>query len=101
MGQSLFMFLAEGVAGDGAPKRAGARHDSMIFVPAKNIKEAQDVATTKAQERGWRFIELKRGDEPPEDMNDISDDVLGDAALSARDIGFGMFIHEDEITPNA
>jgi len=34
-------------------------------------------------------------------MNDISDDVLRDAALSARDIGFGMVIYEDEITSNA
>lgn len=59
------------------------------------------MATTKAQERGWRFIELKRGKEAPEDMNDISDDVLRDAALSARDIGFGMVIYEDEITSNA
>jgi hypothetical protein len=101
MSESLFIFLAEGVAGDAATKRRGARHALMIFVPASNWEAAETTAATKAAERGWHFVRLKRGKETTEDIDDISDDMLRNAAQSARDIGFGMVIYRDEIMPNA
>lgn len=101
MPEPLFMFVGEGVAGDGAPKRAGARHALMIFVPGSNLEAAKIVAAAKAEERGWLFVDLKRGKEAPEDIADFSDDVLLNAARSARDIGFGMVIYKDEIAPDS
>jgi len=101
MPEALFMFVAEGVAVEAASKRPGARHALMIFVPAANLKAAQIAAIARAEERGWCFIELKRGKEAPEDIDGISDAVLRDAAKSARDAGFGMVIYRDQIMPDA
>ena len=101
MAKKLFVFVGEGVAGEAAAKRPGARHTLLIFVPASNLTVAQIAAAAKAEERGWLFVELRRGKEVPEDVNDISDDVLRDAAQSACDIGFGMVIYKDEIVPNS
>jgi hypothetical protein len=101
MPEAMFMFVAEGVAGEAASKRSGARHALMLFVPAANLEAARITATAKVEERGWCFIELKRAKEAPKDIDGISDAVLRDAAKSAREAGFGMVIYRDEIMPDA
>lgn len=101
MADTLFVFLAEGVAGNTAPKRSGARHALMIFVAAIDLEAAQIVATERAEERGWQFVELKRGKEVSEDIADISDVTLRQAAQSAYEGGCGIVIYVDEIAPHS
>jgi hypothetical protein len=97
----LFMFLAEGVAGDAASKRAGARHALLIFVAASDMGAAQVLAIERAENQGWRFVELKRGKEVSDDLADISDTTLRQAAQSAYDVGYGIVIYSDEIAPHS
>lgn len=101
MTDSLFMFVGQAVAGNSAPKRSGARHALLVFVLASDLKAAKNSAIEKTEEKGWLFVELKRGKRGPDDIDDISDSVLRSAAQSAYDRGLGIVIYNDEIAQDS
>lgn len=73
----------------------------MIFVLARDLEAAKISALEKTKEKGWLFVELKRGKRGPDDIDDISDGVLKNAAQSAHDSGLGMVIYNDEISQDS
>jgi hypothetical protein len=97
MAQSIWMYLAEAIAGTQCGRRPGAGHAMLIFVAGSSSINFDNQAIGAVEGRGWSMVKLKKSKMLDADLDLIEDDILREAAEHAASEGSAVVVYSAEV----
>ncbi|WP_424931545.1 hypothetical protein [Amaricoccus macauensis] len=101
MGDPMYIFFTEAVAGDESKYRPGARHALIVYVTGTTSDEAQEKALREVDGAGWIYPRvITCGPVVNEALADRHP-IMQQALDGAREAGASMIVYTEEIPHNA